>query len=305
MQDISIIIITYNRPGDTLELLQTIEHLHHKMDILKEVILLNNASTSDYAPVVAFINQHPQTRVKYIEAPENLGVSKGRNYAAAMATGDIFFFLDDDIVLEDPEILPGIVRAFSRSTGIDRRLGVISCKVRYTENREVQVNAFPHKRYEQFKDAPWFLTGYYIGCAHAFLRKCWLEAGNYPEDFFYGMEEYDQSYRVLDAGYAIGYDASVEVFHKESPLGRAPKAEKLRMMWVNKSVVAWTYLPLLYFFTTALGWSAFYLRNSRFDLPGFLKGWIAVVKIPFTKLRRPIKNTSSAYLKQVQARLWF
>lgn len=305
MQDISIIIITYNRPGDTLELLQAIEQLHLKHEILKEVILLNNASSSDYSSVIAFINHHPQTKVRYIEAPENLGVSKGRNFAAAKATGDILFFLDDDIVLEDREILPGIVKAFSRPTEMDRRLGVISFKVRYTENRAIQVNAFPHKRYEQFKNAHWFLTGYYIGCAHAFLRECWLAAGNYPEDFFYGMEEYDQSYRVLDAGYAIGYDASVEVFHKESPLGRAPKAEKLRMMWVNKSVVSWTYLPLPNFITTALGWSAFYLRNTHFDLSGFLKGWGAVLKIPFSKLRRPIKNTSRAYLKQVQARLWF
>lgn len=305
MLQISIIIITYKRPGDTLELLQCIDRLNNKDILLKEVILLNNASGNSYAPVKDFIDKHPGNKVVYTEAPANLGVSAGRNYAAAMATGDLLLFLDDDILLENADLLSCIVNAFSGEAITDRPLGVICGKVRYTENRQVQQNAFPHKQYENYKDDASFLTSYYIGCAHVFLKECWNAAGNYPENFFYGMEEYDESYRVIDAGYAIGYDASIEVFHKESPQGRAPQAEKLRMMWVNKSVVAWRYLPTFYFMTTAFAWSGFYLLKSGFNLPGFFKGWAAIFKIPFSKPRRPVKKTSRIYLQQVGARLWF
>jgi GT2 family glycosyltransferase len=305
MHQISIIIITYNRPEDALELLQSIGRLQQKEALLKEVILLNNASVSDYSPVKEFILVHPESKTSFVDAPANLGVSAGRNFAAAMATGDLLFFLDDDTLIEDPAILQRILEAFARQTDTKRDLGVICGKVRYTENRELQVNAFPHKKFSRYKDKAFFLTGYYIGCAHIFTRACWLAAGNYPVDFFYGMEEYDESYRLIDAGYAIGYDASIEVFHKESPSGRAPMGEKLRMMWVNKSIVAWRYLPLVYFMTTAIGWSAFYLRHSRFHLPGYFKGWKEVINIPFSQQRSTLKKSSRNYLKGVKARLWF
>lgn len=305
MHQISIIIITYNRPEDTLELLQGISRLNQQEELLHEVVLLNNASTVSYDAVKEFIAVKGAEKWKWLDAAENLGVSRGRNHAAKLATGDILFFLDDDIVIEDPDILPAIVQAFNRRTENKRKIGVISTKVRYTINREIQVNAFPHKKFTVYKDLPWFLTGYYVGCSHAFLRECWLKAGNYPEDFFYGMEEYDESYRVIEAGYAIGYDASVEVFHKESPLGRTPKAEKLRMMWVNKAVVAWRYLPIPYFFSTCIGWSLFFLRNSKFNLTGFLRGWFQACKIPFAIKRQPISKESRQYLQDVQARLWF
>jgi GT2 family glycosyltransferase len=305
MSVISIIIITYNRPVDTLQLLQCINALSQKDQLLKEVIVLNNASDNNYGEVTEYIADHPSIKGNYQVAPTNLGVSKGRNFAAAMASGAILFFLDDDILLNDQALLSAISKAFTRATGMDKRLGVLNGKVRYSAGGAIQVTAFPHKKFERYKNTPWFLTGYYVGCAHAFLRECWLAAGNYPEDFFYGMEEYDESYRVLNAGFAIGYDASIEVFHKESPLGRIPKAEQLRMMWVNKSVVAWRYLPWPYFISTALAWMVFFLLRSKFNLPQFFKGCAAVVRIPFSVARQGINASTRAYLRQVQARLWF
>jgi GT2 family glycosyltransferase len=305
MSAISIIIITYNRAVDALQLLQCIETLQQKEELLKEVIVLNNNSDANYDMVSAYITEHPSIKGNYQMAPHNMGVSKGRNYAAAMASGNILFFLDDDILLKDEALLSAISKAFTRTTGMHKRLGVLNGKVRYSANGAIQVTAFPHKQFERYKNTPWFLTGYYVGCAHAFLRECWLAAGNYPEDFFYGMEEYDESYRVLNAGYAIGYDASIEVFHKESPLGRIGKAEQLRMMWVNKSVVAWRYLPWPYFVSTALAWSAFFLMRSKLNLPQFFRGCAAIAKIPFSVARPGISAATKDYLRQVQARLWF
>ena len=68
--------------------------------------------------------------------------------------------------------------------------------------------------------------------------------GLYPESFFYGMEEYDLSYRLIEAGYSIGYDPSVTVEHKESPAVRLGDHAKLRRRSVNNTVVAWRYLPV-------------------------------------------------------------
>jgi GT2 family glycosyltransferase len=305
MRSISIIIITYNRSFDTMQLLSDISKLDQKDSLLKETIVLNNASQEDYGEIKAYIEEHPGIRGRYLDAPGNLGVSRGRNYAAALASGDYLLFLDDDVAIEDTSLLGAVVKAFDQQRDKERPLAVVACKVRYYANREMQVNAFPHKRFEQYKDLPWFLTSYYVGCAHVIAREAWIQAGNYPEDFFYGMEEYDLSYRILDLGYAIAYDAAIEIFHKESPEGRSPKSRQLQMMWVNKSIVAWRYLPGFYFISTAFAWSFFFLASSRFAFTDWFKGWVQVMGIPFRQSRHTLKSTTMDYLRQVKARLWY
>jgi len=58
MKPISFIIITYNRPGDTLELLQNIQSLNRAAELLEEVIVVNNASTDDYTAVKKYVSDH-------------------------------------------------------------------------------------------------------------------------------------------------------------------------------------------------------------------------------------------------------
>jgi GT2 family glycosyltransferase len=177
--------------------------------------------------------------------------------------------------------------------------------VYYYSTGELQKTAFAHKQFERRKDWHRFQTAYFVGCAHAIHRDIFERTGYYPTNFFYGMEEYDLSYRAIDAGFDIVYDDRVVILHKESPLGRQTKKEKLRGMWVNKSKVAYKYLPIIYFFSTAVMWSVEYLRKTKYDLKGWLKGWSEVFRIPGTEKRKPINNDGLEYLKQVEARLWY
>ncbi len=304
MNSISIIIISYNRVSDTLDLLTDITQLKN-IDLLKEVILLNNASTDDYTPIQNFIRSNNQIPFKYINAPENLGVSRGRNYATKYANGDIFFYIDDDVNLKDKATLPKIIQSFSRTNGEERKIGAVSFKVFYASTMQLQINAFPHKKFEKYKNKHQFLTYYYAGCAHAKLRQAWNDAGGYPNDFFYGMEEYDFSFRVLNKDYCIKYDDSVTILHKESPLGRTPKAEKLRMMWVNKTKVAWKYLPKKYFYSTAILWSVLFIQKTNFNWSNFVNGWRDIFRIKGTEKRTPLNAKTLEYLRKIEARLWY
>jgi hypothetical protein len=74
-------------------------------------------------------------------------------------------------------------------------------------------------------------------------------------------------------------------------------------MWVNKSKVAWKYLPVVYFFTTAIMWSVFFLIKSKFNLLGFVIGWAKVFVIPFMETRKPVNASTVTYLKRTNARL--
>jgi GT2 family glycosyltransferase len=303
VKPLSFVIITYNRPADTLELLQNISELDGTKDLIQDVILINNCSTANYSEVKNFY--HPDMPLMYMEVKENLGVTKGRNFALQFVNGEIIIFLDDDAVLQNKDALKNTIRSFSDEGMDERPVGIVSFKVLYYDTLQMQVNGLPHKRYSEYKDKETFYTYYFAGGAHAIKRSVLTEVGNLPEEFFYGMEEYDLSYRILEKGYCIKYDASIVMLHKESPLGRKPKADKLRMMWVNKAKVAWRYLPHFYFYTTSIMWSLQFLRITGFNLKGFIKGWKEVMQIPHREKPGTLSVATMKYLRKVKARLWY
>src|SRR5690606_29808521 len=125
--------------------------------------------------------------------------------------------LDDDVELAENNAIQKIATLFNRPEFVENNTAVITLDIYYHANRQRQVSAFPHKQLHQLEGKPWFLTYYFTGAAHCMRRELFDHTGLYPEDFFYGMEEYDLSYRVINAGYTLAYDSSVMVLHKESP----------------------------------------------------------------------------------------
>ncbi len=302
MKLFGFIIITYNRPAELLDLLTSICALEKKEEFLEEVIIVNNKSTVDYSSVQELIDKNLQVPIKYIVANENLGVSKGRNFAIQQSTAPILLVVDDDTTIQTKDCFEKLEQFFYAKNS-DRETAIVSFKVLYEETKLIQKNAFPHKCFHAYKNKSFFETYYYPGCAHAIKKEVLNKTGFYPDDFFYGMEEYDLSYRILNEGYSISYTNSIVLHHKESPLGRSPKKEKLQMLWVNKSKVAWRYLPKIYFYSTSFLWSLYFLRKTNFDFISFIKIWKTILKIPQTENRKLINEDSLAYLKKVNARL--
>ena len=301
MNKIAIIIITYNRPADMLALAMNIEKLSSKKELLEEIIIVNNNSTESYDAVKSFIQENPSTPFKYIESKENLGVSRGRNFAIDQSKAPILVLIDDDAEFQDTDALKRINEAVIENP----HAGILAMKILYFQNSQFQLNAFPHKSFEKRKHLQSFETYYFAGCGNIIVKEAFDIAGPFPTDFFYGMEEYDLSYRILDAGYTIKYIANIVLLHKESPEGRQTKSDKLRGMWVNKTKVAWRYLPMPCYFTTAIMWSMFFLLNSKFDLIGFINGWLAIVTIPFKEKRNKVNKLSEEYLNKVEARILY
>jgi GT2 family glycosyltransferase len=301
MNKIAIIIITYNRPADMLALAMNIEKLSSKKELLEEVIIVNNNSTESYDAVKSFIQENPSTPFKLIESKENLGVSRGRNFAIEQSKAPILVLIDDDAEFQDTDALKRINEAVIENP----HAGILAMKILYFQNSQFQLNAFPHKSFEKRKHLQSFETYYFAGCGNIIVKEAFDIAGPFPTDFFYGMEEYDLSYRILDAGYTIKYIANIVLLHKESPEGRQTKSDKLRGMWVNKTKVAWRYLPMPCYFTTAIMWSMFFLINSKFDLIGFINGWLVIVTIPFKEKRNKVSKLSQEYLNKVEARILY
>jgi len=301
MNKIAIIIITYNRPTDMLALAVNIEKLSSQKELLEEVIIVNNNSTEYYDEVKSFIQEHPSTPFKFIESKENLGVSRGRNFAIEQSKAPILVLIDDDAEFQDTDVLQRINNAVIENP----KAGILAMKILYFQNRQFQINCFPHKSFEKRKDLNSFDTYYFAGCGNIIQKEALIKAGPFPTDFFYGMEEYDLSYRVIDAGYIIKYIANIVLLHKESPEGRQTKSDKLRGMWVNKTKVAWRYLPFYCYFTTAIMWAMFFLIKSKVDLIGFINGWVAVITIPIKEQEHKVSKTALEYLNKVEARILY
>lgn len=302
---LSILIITYNRPEDTLALLKNLEQQEGLNEHVAEILLLNNASTIAYDSVTAYLQEHPFLPVTYIPHNENLGVARGRNFLIEKAKTPYLLVLDDDIEFAATDAIRKAAGMFDKEQFRQHNTAVITLNIFYFDTRQRQRTAFPHKQMEAMEQHPWFLTYYFTGAAHMMRRELFEKTGLYPVDFFYGMEEYDLSYRVIDAGYTLAYDDSIVVLHKESPTGRVTNKEKLAMMWLNKSKVAWRYLPRQYFYSTVMMWSLQYLKKTGFDIGGFLTTLGKITGIPRNNKRSPVSGKSLEYLRKTKARLWF
>lgn len=303
MKPLTVIIITYNRPDDLAMLVRNLAAQKQADALLEEVIVVNNASTADYSEVKALMAGMPYFR--YIESEENLGVARGRNLGISLARSPILVTIDDDAWFRDDTALQSITGAFAGRQLRDNNAGILCFKVLYASTGQLQVNAFPQKKFERYKNKSFFLAPYFIGAGHAILKEAYDKAGLYPEDFFYGMEEYDLAYRVIDQGYSIAYLSDIVVMHNESPLGRTPHADKMRMLWVNKAKVAYRYLPKVHFYTTALMWSLEFLQKTKWDWKAWASGWKLISRIPKEEKRSPLSPSARAYLRKTEARLWY
>jgi GT2 family glycosyltransferase len=299
---ISLVIITYNRPLDLLELLENFSQLDDVALLVSEIVIVNNGSTENYDVVESFIKES-SLNIYYHISPENLGVSRGRNLAVTFCTGEYLIMLDDDGLMMNQDCLVRLINRFEEQI-YSSHVGVVTFQVRYADTGELQRSAFPHKKFVKYVHLEQFETYYFAGGAHAIRRSLFNDLGGYPSDFFYGMEEYDLAFRLLDKDWSILYAGDLVMLHKESPLGRQPTPQKLQMMWRNKVAVTWRYLPLRYVVSTCIMWSLEYLRKTK-DVRGWIGGWYVAVKSLKQHNRQPIGPSALAYLRRCEARLWY
>ena len=302
---LSLLVVTFDRPSDLLDLLRSVDEQEGAQDVLEEMLILDNGTSADYTQCWEFVKRHPELPVRVLRSDENLGVAGGRNFLIGEARGDALLVLDDDVVFSTTRDLAALAPVFDKDFFRDANAGIIQLRVVYHDTKEPQRSAYPHKRREPSTADTELLTSFFVGGATLMKKEALDLVGSYADGPIYAMEEYDLGYRMIDGGYSIGYDPSVTIEHKESREGRLPDDAKLRLQWVNKSAVAWRYLPLRYFVTTALMWSLEYVRCVRGHPGTYMRAWRDVLRIPFVERRKQIGAEALAYLRMVDARLWY
>ena len=88
----------------------------------------------------------------------------------------------------------------------------------------------------------------FAGGACAIRRSAYLEAGGQPGAFFFGHEETDLSWRLMDLGYRLEYDADAVMCHPAVPNARHAtwyRVEARNRVWVARRNLPWP-LAVLY-----------------------------------------------------------
>lgn len=302
MNPIDIIIITYKRQQELKELLYNIQKLNYKNIYLNKVIIIDNDNSNSSAQIISTIQNEIDYQIDYFLAEENLGVARGRNLGIKKSEAEFLFFIDDDAEIKHSDSLK-FIYDFMLSQPED--IAVFSLKIVYYENQEIQKNAFPHKKYLKYHQKSSFYTSYFIGAGHIIKRASLSNTSLYPNDIFYGMEEYDLSYQLLLKGYKIMYTNCVTILHKESAKGRQLKMEKSRSLWVNKSIITFKYLPIGYFLSTCFFWSLKFIADTNFNIIEWIKTYSKIIKNIQSTKKKQLSKENMFYLKSVEARLWY
>ena len=93
---VSLLIPTKNRRDDLLETLGTIAT---QTSLPKEIVIIDQSASSCEPQVRSVLQGCPSVPVRYVWAPEITDLIEARNRGIAEASGDVVFFVDDDITL--------------------------------------------------------------------------------------------------------------------------------------------------------------------------------------------------------------
>jgi GT2 family glycosyltransferase len=303
MNTFSFIIISYNRPADTIEAVRNVLELEDVKGWRKEIIVLNNGSDVSYKALedyLALLSTEQKQGIRYIDNKENVGVAGGRNFCIREATGAYLLFMDDDSEIETKDVMAKVLALYR--THEKDRLAIIGF---------LGKNTFTGKTETPLKD-PELINGkretfynLFFGYGHVFPKSLVEETGYYQDDFFYGMEEYDLSYAAVKAGYSILFTQDILVLHKQNPEGREPGVSTYARMFANKIIVVYKHLPMLYVVTHFILWSCFFLYKSGFKIGRYFKTLRSLKQ----RLKKAPRNVMPAermkYLHDVGARLWY
>ncbi len=291
----SVVVLTYARDqilADCLTRLATC--LGPRGDY--EVILVdNNAERGTRDALLAPFAHH-----QYLFSGGNKGVH-ARNDGFDAARGEYVVLLDDDVMVETPAMLDLFAARFAE----DERLGAITVRKHVRGETRRRVDLIPHTRKDVDLTQP-FLTFRFVGGCVAFRAACLREVGGFLPDFFYGLEEIELSYRIIDAGWRIRYDPAVSCEELEHPDGRDAKKRVQTQRLANKYIISYLRMPFPEVLVNAALFTPYLLLRQRgqASVTGAVRQFLNWRKRDGRPERKAISRRTAAYIRECGGSVW-
>ncbi|OAH27881.1 glycosyl transferase family 2 [Methylorubrum populi] len=275
----SFVVVTYRRDE---ALRRTLADLRSQLvGRSAELILVDN--NADGVDRVGMLEGFERSTL--LRQAENLGVAEGRNVGIWRSRGRFLVFLDDDASFAVPDAMDAVEAAF----GEDPAIGAVAFRSFDAATGVGDPAEFPHTDKRLPEDGP-IDTFRFIGVGHALRRDAVEQVGTYRPEFFYSMEEFDLSYRLLSHGWRIVYRPAVVVAHRRDPAGRVPSPRKVEMSVLNKLRIAFMHLPPRHAMLCATAWlcHGFAMRRGVYRVDRVLAEFVAWA-FRNHELRRPLQ----------------
>ena len=165
---------------------------------------------------------------------ENVGVPGGRDIGMGKSSSPFVGFLDDDATLGR-----GATSRLREVFATDDRVGAVSLRL-VDEAGATARRHVPRRGSAGADESGEVVT--FLGGASAIRREAYDEVGGYFTDLFYGHEELELSWRLIDAGWSIRYVADVEVFHPKTDISRHADGWRLtgrNRVWIARRTLPW------------------------------------------------------------------
>jgi GT2 family glycosyltransferase len=235
---ISYVIITRNRRQRLLETLRRLEENTPLPPEQWETLVVDNASED--RTIAAVSSAFP--RVRTIALTTNEGMP-ARNHAFAVARGQYIFSLDDD--------------SYPAPGAVEIALNVLSSRPRTAALTARAV--LPDGKWEASA-----LPRVTLGGACVLRTSVIQKIGGFPSEFFRQAEEYDLSFRIWQAGYAVERCEEL-IFRHDKAAGGRSSAETHQMDLRNNLILVERYLPRPLRRAYRRDWIRRYAAIARFD----------------------------------------
>ncbi|MEO0331287.1 MAG: glycosyltransferase family 2 protein [Bacteroidota bacterium] len=230
--EISIITVDYNNPEVTLQLLASLEVLDLHRWV--EVIVVDNGSHTSAESVLT--TRYPW--IVFVRSEKNLGFAGGNNLGIQHATGDYFFFINNDTELREDIVTP-----MANVLKENPQIGILCPEIRYFDQPDViQYTGFTkmnrvtgrNKCLTESESVNGLIeTSFPHGAAMIIPRRVVEEVGVMPEHFFLYYEEHDWAEMIRRTGYQIAILRDVRIYHKESM--SVGKIGELKMYFMTRN----------------------------------------------------------------------
>ncbi|AQR61188.1 hypothetical protein BZG35_05620 [Brevundimonas sp. LM2] len=292
---VSVVILTYSRDAIVQDVLRDLAEKIADRDDCEILLVDNNADDVDRGAWLA-----PFRFARWIRMGGNVGVI-ARNAGMSAAVGQIIGLLDDDVFIQTVDFPDILMRLFQA----DPKLGALTIRKVLADTNETRRDLIPHSRKDVDLTRP-FDTFRFVGGFAAFSRAAYARVGGFSPEFFYGSEETELSFRLVNDGWKISYSPEIVATELEHPSGRGSVKAVQTMRLRNRYIIAWMHMPfpqilLNYLFFTP--YIAFYARG-QIDVPAAITDFIRWLRRSDRPRRTPLDAAAVAYIRGCGGATW-
>ena len=234
---VSVIVVNWNGRDHLDACFTSLRASDYPPDLL-ELICVDNGSVDDSRALLA--DRFPDVRV--VALPDNRGFTGGNAAGVAVATGDVFVFVNNDMRFE-PTLVARLV------DGLDQHTACTGARVMSWDGTSIDfvrgTSSFEARGYqEQFGQA--YEPGMALaesffpnGGAFAVTRRAYEEAGGFDPALFAYYDDVDLGWRLRMSGHRIRTVADAVAYHRHgATVDTQPHAHKRFMLARNALWIA-------------------------------------------------------------------